>query len=313
MATRYNIEDGQGLSPITQAPSQDNAPSNTRRFIEIYTLEEFVEVDLGNDDIEETISMLSHSHGCSVNTLPDCFIGSLAFPPRQGTNHRVIHFGFYLNPQRLVFIDSTDECKNVLESLKDLTKLPTISTLRILYEYIKYYINDDPNIFSEIEAQLADIEDNIIDSHTKISNRVLLDSRRTIMKYDRFYQQLTDMCNLIEKDEYLILSKEDRRLFRLLGQRTERLFQRSQSLNEYSLQLRELYQLQIDSEQNKTMRWLTVVTTLVVPLTLITSWYGMNFKHMPELAWPHSYGIIIVICIIIVVVQLFFFKKRKWL
>ena len=37
------------------------------------------------------------------------------------------------------------------------------------------------------------------------------------------------------------------------------------------------------------MQFLTVVTTIFMPLTLITGWYGMNFSNMQELKMPYGY------------------------
>lgn len=313
MADIYTIQDHTGLIPFSNKLSRDQIMQGSERYVEIYSLDEFAAVDLGNADTEEAISFLSHPQDSSVNTLPDCFIGSLAFPDKKEWETHSIHFGFYLSPKRLILIDSTNACQKVLDALKDLDKLSQISTMRILLEVVKYLIKDDVFYFTDIEKQLAHTEDEILDHHTMVTNQELLDFRRKLMRYDRFYQQLTDMSNIIEKDEYLILSKDDRRLFRLLGQRSERLFQRAQYLKEYSVQLRELHQIQVSAEQNKTIQWLTVITTLIVPLTLITSWYGMNFSHMPELTWEYSYAVVIALCIILVVVQLIFFKKRKWL
>lgn len=313
MASIYAIKDHSGFIPLENEPSSDPGTPDKQIYVEIYSIDEFITVDLGDDDIEEAISLLSNSQGSSVNTLPDCLIGSLAFPNKKDPGSHSTHFGFYLNLDRLIFIDSTNACREALESLKDLEKLPKISTLRILFEFIKHFIKDDPLFFSDIEKDLTRTEDTILDHHAKVTTHELLDFRRKLMKYDRFYQQMTDMSTIIAKDEYLIFPKDDRRLFRLLGQRTERLFQRAQYLKEYSMQLRELHQMQVDAEQNKTIQWLTVITTLIVPLTLVTSWYGMNFTHMPELEWEYGYAVVIALCIILVVAQLIFFKKRKWL
>ena len=61
--------------------------------------------------------------------------------------------------------------------------------------------------------------------------------------------------------------------------------------------------------QNKNMQFLTVISTLFFPLTLITGWYGMNFNNMPEL--EHGYPGIIVLSILIVIICIIIFKKKK--
>ena len=58
---------------------------------------------------------------------------------------------------------------------------------------------------------------------------------------------------------------------------------------------------------------LTVVTTIFMPLTLITGWFGMNFRYMPELESPWAYPIVIVISVVIIVASLIYFRKKKLL
>ena len=92
-----------------------------------------------------------------------------------------------------------------------------------------------------------------------------------------------------------------------------RLYDTATSLRDYTMQLSDLYQSQIDLKQNRIMTILTVVTTIFMPLTLITGWYGMNFTHMPELDSPYGYPLVIVAALVIAVASLLYFKKKKWL
>ena len=77
-------------------------------------------------------------------------------------------------------------------------------------------------------------------------------------------------------------------------------------------QIRELYQSMQDARQNKIMAVITIVTTIFLPLTLITGWYGMNFVYMPELQWRYGYFAVIMISLIIVIAEIIYFKKKKF-
>ena len=60
------------------------------------------------------------------------------------------------------------------------------------------------------------------------------------------------------------------------------------------------------------MKTLTIVTTIVLPLSLLAGWYGMNFEYMPELTMRYSYYVVIAVSVIIVAATLILFKVKKY-
>lgn len=77
--------------------------------------------------------------------------------------------------------------------------------------------------------------------------------------------------------------------------------------------LLDLYQATADHRLNEEMRVLTVITTIFIPLTAITGFFGMNFDHLPGL---HSWaGFFIAIgSMVLITTSLFlYFKRRGWL
>ena len=72
------------------------------------------------------------------------------------------------------------------------------------------------------------------------------------------------------------------------------------------MQIREVYQSLIDERQNEIMKLLTIVTTIVLPLSLVAGWYGMNFTNMPELTWHYGYGFIILLSIVITILNILY-------
>jgi len=65
---------------------------------------------------------------------------------------------------------------------------------------------------------------------------------------------------------------------------------------------------------NEVMKVLTVIATIILPLTFITGFYGMNIVF-PEVEYfgVNSYFFIFFLMALLVVVMVFYFKKRKWL
>lgn len=61
-------------------------------------------------------------------------------------------------------------------------------------------------------------------------------------------------------------------MFRMTEQQVGRLQAEAQALREYGIQVRELFQAEIDIRQNRLMKILTIVTTIFLPLPLVAGW-----------------------------------------
>jgi len=74
----------------------------------------------------------------------------------------------------------------------------------------------------------------------------------------------------------------------------------------------EVYFEHVNLQVNEIMKVLTIMASIAIPMTVIASIYGMNFKHFPELEWKWGYPMVWGVMIFISVVLLAYFKKRKW-
>ncbi|MBN2167735.1 MAG: magnesium/cobalt transporter CorA [Actinobacteria bacterium] len=74
----------------------------------------------------------------------------------------------------------------------------------------------------------------------------------------------------------------------------------------------DIYLSSVSNRLNVTMKRLTTIATIFMPLTFIVGLYGMNFKYMPEFNWHYGYafawGTIIVSTIIMIILA----KKYDW-
>jgi magnesium transporter len=75
----------------------------------------------------------------------------------------------------------------------------------------------------------------------------------------------------------------------------------------------DIYLSSISNRMNEIMKVLTVIATVFMPLTFLAGVYGMNFKYMPELAWPWAYFALWGLMILIAVVMLAYFRRKRWL
>ncbi|WP_372786614.1 magnesium transporter CorA family protein [Phenylobacterium sp.] len=68
----------------------------------------------------------------------------------------------------------------------------------------------------------------------------------------------------------------------------------------------------INIEQNGIIKFFSVAAVILMPPTLVASVYGMNFHHMPELAWPFGYPMALSMMAISAILPILWFKRRGW-
>ena len=123
--------------------------------------------------------------------------------------------------------------------------------------------------------------------------------------------KLAELGKILEEDENHFFKKNQTKYFGTLSDRAERLIGKTVHLIDYAQQVKDIYQSNVANQQNQNMQFLTIMSAIFYPLTLITGWYGMNFRNMPELA--HGYPAVILLSIVVVTILILIFKKKKLL
>ena len=67
------------------------------------------------------------------------------------------------------------------------------------------------------------------------------------------------------------------------------------------------------NRMNEVMKRLTIISTIMLPLSLVAGIYGMNFKHMPELEWVYGYPAALTLMACIAAGILVWFRTKKWM
>jgi magnesium transporter len=63
---------------------------------------------------------------------------------------------------------------------------------------------------------------------------------------------------------------------------------------------------------NQTMKVLTLISTVLLPITFITSLYGMNVE-LPFAGNTFAFALIMGMCGLIIIILAIYFKRKKWL
>ena len=242
----------------------------------------------------------------------DSLTGGFNIPAREnvpGDNHV---FAFSLDEKGVIFIDDEGFCNAVIRKIANTKRLVNPCLERFLYDFLEQIICDDRKMLESYDHTLDELEDQILDGNTEGVLEQIAEIRNDLRDLKIHYTQLIDVCQEFEENENHFFKDENERYFHLVAQRIERLLEMLLTLVDFTIQLREFCQSKIDEKQNRNLAFLTIISSIFMPLTLIAGWYGMNFKYMPELDKVWAYPLVFVVSVMIVVVCIVFFKKNKW-
>ena len=258
---------------------------------------------------------------CKAEPQEGFLFGTLLVPAKGAAagEHLREHAGalratFFFFPERLVFFDLNGRLEALLPELIDSRKNSQPTLEQLFYDLLEALIDEDPAFAHKIEEHISNLEDQILEGEAESIdlNRKIAPIRRRLLFLSRYYDQLVNLGQELQENENGLFTEEGTRRFRMFTERAHRLYDHIQFLRDYSIQLREIYQSQIDLRQNTIMKLLTVVTTICLPLTIIVGWYGMNFV-MPELQWRGGYLYVIVLSLAVLGLVIWYFKKKKFL
>lgn len=243
----------------------------------------------------------------------DSLTGTFSLPDRENISSPNINFAFALDEKGIVFIDDNGFVDKAISRIISTKRWAVPSLERFIYDFLEQIVARDQVLLEGFDKELDTIESDILGPSENDPSQRVSHIRSDLRDLRVHYEQLLDLAQELEENENNFFTKENTRYFHLFSQRVSRLHDITTSLRDYSIQIRDLYQSQLDKKQNRIMTLLTVITSIFMPLTLIVGWYGMNFKYMPELEKKAAYPIVIIVSIVIVILSLIFFKKKKWL
>ena len=247
---------------------------------------------------------------CKMEPYQDGLFGTFSIPVKRDYKTHD-HFACYITKSAVHFIDDDCTVANLIAALC-IRSEQQISTGGFLAYFIENLICSDMQYLAELEDRVEELEDTILGDSPDGFNRMMMEVRKELAEYHRYYSQLTELARSLQIYGETIFSPRALGLFRQFSERVSRLQGEVNMLREYSMQVREVYQSNIDIRQNEIMRVLTVVTAIFLPLTLLVGWYGMNFHFMPELGWKLGYPFVIALSVAIVIVCMRIFKKKKF-
>ncbi len=183
---------------------------------------------------------------------------------------------------------------------------------------VLYYIMDriiirNYDIIQNLEAFADKIEINILKNPKNEQIDELIHLRRQVYKTRKYLNPLRYIGDSILSNENDIIEKDYIHNFVSINTKIDKLLTALESLVQDLALVREAFESEIANKTNELMKIFTLISAIFLPLNLLTSMYGMNFKRIPFLECENGYYYFISMMIFITLILILIFRRNKWL
>lgn len=185
---------------------------------------------------------------------------------------------------------------------------------RLLDELVDHYLTT----VEALEDRLEHIEDQILLRPSAAAQERLLALKHMVLRLRRVTSLQREVLNKLARDPYAVLEASDRVYFRDVYDHMIRLYELIDGLRDLVMGALDLYLSALNNRMNEIMKTLTIITTLFMPLTFVTGFFGMNF-FQPVLTdlmpWTAESAFIFTLLAMLAVpvVMFFWMRRRAWM
>lgn len=181
-------------------------------------------------------------------------------------------------------------------------------------------------ILNKIGRNIENVDNTVFSGSAPEAVRELSILRRDVLSYRRIIRPQTEVFEWLERNEFIVIpEKEETESLPSAGSRVPGVYfgdladhnrKILDTLDEYKEVIEGLNDTNntlTSFRTNRVMRILTIVSTIMLPPTLIASIYGMNIALLPLSERPISFPVIIFIMLAMAGGMLTFFYWKRWL
>ena len=188
-----------------------------------------------------------------------------------------------------------------------LSKNPALLMHFVLDVLVDHYLP----LVDRLADDVDELEEQVFNDSSQSMHARILRLKRGIGALRRIIGPERDTLLALTRDELKPIPAELRPYLRDVYDRLARVADMLESFRDESSSILELYLSAISNRTNEVVRRLTVIATIGLPLTVVTSYYGMNFK-LPEFEWAHSEWYVLGLMLATGLATWWFLRSQKW-
>ena len=183
---------------------------------------------------------------------------------------------------------------------------------RVAHTLLDGIVENYKPALDELACEIGELEQQVVEhSSPKMLNRII-QIKKEVLHLRQIIGPQREVLSRFAAGEFKLIRPHLVPYYRDVYDGLHHISELAQSYTDSLTGLLHIYLSMSSNQTGEVVKLLTMITIITTPLMIVGTWYGMNFKNMPELEMRFGYELAIGIMLISTVLTWVWFKKRKW-
>jgi zinc transporter len=181
-----------------------------------------------------------------------------------------------------------------------------------LFELAQALLMRVGHVVEELSDSVDALEDQVVSGELSKVREALSDARKRAIAIRRHLAPQREALARLQGEKHEMLDAIDAVHFRELADETTRYIEELDSVRERASVVQDEVLNRLTERQNRNSYVLTVVAAIMLPLSFITSLFGVSVGGIPFANDPNAFWVLLAILAVLVALEVAVFKWTKW-
>jgi magnesium transporter len=207
-----------------------------------------------------------------------------------------------------------DAFGHVLDRLQnDMGRIRSSGTDYLAYEIVDAIVDQYFGVLEQVDQHIEDLEDEVLENPSPESLQKLQRIKRDTITIRSSVWPLREVMHHLQHSESSLVTKATSFYFRDVYDHTVIVIETIEISRDILAGVMDIYLTSLSNRMNETMKILSTIATIFLPLTFITGIFGMNFQRMGVLQWEWGFPVLLILMLVLTGGMLVYFRRKMWL
>jgi magnesium transporter len=183
----------------------------------------------------------------------------------------------------------------------------------LLHSILDHIVDNYRPILDYLEVELDDLEEEAVSNPTADLLIRIAAKKRELLNFRRIVGPQREVLAQLTRGEVPFIRESTRIYLRDVLDHLIRTVEMIEIYRDLVIGARDIYLSSTNNNLNNIMKTLTIISVIALPLTVITSFFGMNFEHIPGLGERAWFWMTVGFMLCVVATLLGIFRWKKWI